>query len=69
MAVRGEPVGLTSDEAMAAEQLREGCDRILNECGKVIVGQQDVLELLLIAPLGSGARASRSACRGWPRRS
>jgi MoxR-like ATPase len=54
MAVRGEPVGLTSDEAMAAEQLREGCDRILNECGKIIVGQQDVLELLLIALLGQG---------------
>lgn len=54
MAVRGEPVGLTSDETMAAEQLRDGCDRILNECGKIIVGQQDVLELLLIALLGQG---------------
>src|SRR6478672_11583633 len=54
MAVRGEPVGLTSDEAMAAEQLRASSDRILAECGKVIVGQQEVLELLLIALLAQG---------------
>ena len=54
MAVGGEPVGLTADEAMAAEQLREASDRILAECGKVIVGQQEVLELLLIALLGQG---------------
>jgi len=54
MAVRGEAVGLTADEAMAAEQLREASDRILTECGKVIVGQQEGLELLLIALLGQG---------------
>jgi MoxR-like ATPase len=54
MAVRAEPVGLTVDEAMAAEQLRDASDRILTECGKVIVGQQEVLELLLIALLGQG---------------
>jgi MoxR-like ATPase len=54
MAVRGEAVGLTADEAMAAEQLRDASDRILTECGKVIVGQQEVLELLLIALLGQG---------------
>ena len=54
MSVRGEPVGLTVDESMAAEQLREASDRILAECAKVIVGQQEVLELLLIALLGQG---------------
>jgi len=54
MAVRGEPVGLSDDEAHAAEQLRAASDRILSECGKAIVGQQDVLELLLIALLGQG---------------
>jgi MoxR-like ATPase len=54
MNVRDEPVVLTADESMAAEQLREASDRIIAECGKVIVGQQEVLELLLIALLGQG---------------
>ena len=54
MAVRAEPVGLGGDEAAAAEHLRAASDRILAECGKVIVGQQDVLEQLLIALLGQG---------------
>jgi len=54
MSVRSEPVGLTEDESTAAEQLRDVSDRVLAECGKVIVGQQEVLELLLIALLGQG---------------
>jgi MoxR-like ATPase len=54
MAVRGEAIPLSADEVAAAEQLRVGSDRILAECGKVIVGQQDVLELLLIALLAQG---------------
>ena len=41
---------------MAAEQLRAASDRILAECGKVIVGQEEVLEQLLIALFGAGAR-------------
>jgi MoxR-like ATPase len=45
---------MTADEVYAAEQLRSASDRILAECAKVIVGQQDVLELLLIALLGRG---------------
>ena len=54
MAVRGEPIGLTTDEAAAAEHLRTASERILTECGKVIVGQQEALELLLIALLAQG---------------
>ena len=54
MASRGEPVGLSSDEAAAAEQLRASSEHILAECGKAIVGQQEVMELLLIALLGQG---------------
>ncbi|HEV3385331.1 MAG TPA: MoxR family ATPase [Gemmata sp.] len=34
--------------------MRETSERILSECAKAIVGQQDVLELLLIALLGQG---------------
>ena len=54
MTIRAEVVGLSSDEAVAADQLRETSERILSECAKAIVGQQDVLELLLIALLGQG---------------
>jgi MoxR-like ATPase len=44
----------TEDELAAAEQLRIATDRILAECGKVIVGQEEVLEDLLIALLAQG---------------
>eukprot|EP01136_Pigoraptor_vietnamica_P045164 Opistho-1_new@1891 len=38
----------------AAEHLRTAADRLLAECGKVIVGQKDVLEQLLVAILSRG---------------
>jgi MoxR-like ATPase len=52
--VRAEPVGLSEDEMHAVDQLRGASERILEECGKVIVGQKDVMELLLIALLSQG---------------
>ena len=42
------------DDSAAAEQLRATCEAIVAECNKVIVGQQDVLEQLLIALLAQG---------------
>ncbi|HJZ58884.1 MAG TPA: MoxR family ATPase [Gemmataceae bacterium] len=52
---RAEPVSdWTADELAAAEHLRTASDRILAECGKVIVGQEEVLEQLLIALLAQG---------------
>ncbi len=54
MTIRAEVVGLSPDEAVAADQLRDSSERILAECAKAIVGQQEVLELLLIALLGQG---------------
>ena len=52
---RAEPAAdWTADELAAAEHLRTASERILAECGKVIVGQTDVLEQLLIALLGRG---------------
>ncbi|MCZ2343245.1 MAG: MoxR family ATPase [Bacteroidales bacterium] len=42
------------DELAAAERLREACQNLLSECGKVIVGQQDVLEQLMLAILARG---------------
>src|SRR5262245_21252541 len=41
------------DEA-AAERLAVGCRRLLAECGKVIVGQKDVLEQLILALVARG---------------
>ncbi|MDY3552910.1 MoxR family ATPase [Gemmata sp. JC717] len=54
MPVRAEPVGLSGDDAHAVDQLRAAAERIGEECGKVIVGQKDVMELLLIAVLAQG---------------
>jgi len=45
----------------AIERLNDGYRRILRELNKVIVGQQQVIEELLIAT------ASWSACRAWRR--
>ena len=42
------------DDARAAAHLRAGCERLIAECGKVIVGQHDVLEQLLLAVLARG---------------
>jgi MoxR-like ATPase len=47
-------VDLEPDDLAAADRLREGAERILAECGKVIVGQNDVLEQLLIALFAQG---------------
>jgi MoxR-like ATPase len=53
--IRAEPMtNWTDDELAAAEYLRTTSDRILAECGKVIVGQQEVLEQLLIALFAQG---------------
>jgi MoxR-like ATPase len=45
---------LTEGDLAAVERLRENARRILAECRKVIVGQQPVLEQLLIALLARG---------------
>jgi len=42
------------DEKQAVEQIREARTRIAGELGKVIVGQQEVVEQLLIAVLAGG---------------
>jgi MoxR-like ATPase len=49
-----EPIILDDDELATAEALRTGCKRLLAECGKVIVGQEQVLEQLLMAVLARG---------------
>ncbi len=54
MPVRAEPVGLGGDDANAVDRLRAASESVLEECGKVIVGQKDVMELLLIALLSQG---------------
>ena len=45
---------MDSDERAMIERLREGSKRILTECQKVIVGQRDVLEQLMIALFAQG---------------
>ena len=48
------PIILGEDEVRTAEQLRATCHKLLDECSKVIVGQQAVLEQLLLAVLSRG---------------
>ena len=48
------PILLEEDVMQPAEQLRKGCQKLLAECGKVIVGQHEVLEQLLLAILARG---------------
>jgi MoxR-like ATPase len=48
------PIILDDDEVQTAEKLRFACQRLLSECGKVIVGQGEVLEQLLLAVLARG---------------
>jgi MoxR-like ATPase len=54
VATEEAPIILDDDELETAEKLRTGCKRLLAECGKVIVGQEEVLEQLLIAILSKG---------------
>ncbi len=48
------PIIFDEDEVQTAEKLRTSCRRLLAECGKVIVGQNEVLEQLLLAVLSRG---------------
>ena len=45
---------LMSEDVAALERLRESCQRIVSECSKIIVGQEQVMEQLLIALLAQG---------------
>jgi MoxR-like ATPase len=47
--VRPEPTNLTADEQTAVEKLQQGYHNMRSELGKVIVGQEQVIEELLIA--------------------
>ncbi len=49
-----EPIFLEDDDIARADALRAACHRLLSECGKVIVGQEEVLEQLLLAVLAKG---------------
>ncbi|QEL19104.1 AAA family ATPase [Limnoglobus roseus] len=42
------------DVMETADRLRVGCRKLLAECGKIIVGQSDVLEQLILAILARG---------------
>ncbi len=51
----------------AVEQLRSAHERIRGELARVIVGQDRVVEELLIA-LFAGGHCILEGCPGWPRR-
>src|SRR5947208_16778598 len=45
--------GREPDEA-AIERLMAGCRRLLGECGKVVIGQTEVLEQIVLALISRG---------------
>ena len=48
------PADTPDADLAAVERLTAGCRRLLAECGKVIVGQKEVLEQVLLAVLARG---------------
>ena len=42
-------------------------ERALFEVKRIIVGQDQLLERILVGPAGQGTRAARRGARGWPR--
>ena len=58
-----------ADTTQALARLRTTHDRMKEELHRVIVGQDEVIDELLMAVLSRAATASWWACPGWPRRS
>src|SRR6516164_5554756 len=54
MSKQPPPVPVTDPDAKTFEQLQAARPRILGELGKAIVGQQDVIDQILIALLAGG---------------
>ena len=48
------PAMTIEEEAQVVDQIREGRDRIKSELAKVIVGQHEVIEQLLISLMAGG---------------
>ena len=55
-------------DLQAVENLKAAHATIKAEMAKVIVGQQQVIDEMLICDLHRGAMRCWWACRGWPRR-
>ena len=64
--VTQEPVG--SDDVALAQRMQQGRDRIVHELRKLIVGQDDVIEQVLIVAVRRRQLPASSACPAWPRR-
>jgi len=62
-----QPSDLAGEELAAVEKLQKAYHDLRTELGKVIVGQEAVIEELLVALFCRG-HALLVGCRGWPRR-
>jgi MoxR-like ATPase len=58
----------TKSDLTAVENLNAAYEKIKAEIGKVIIGQEQVIEQLLISLCCRRGTAFWSASRGWPRR-
>ena len=59
---------LPSDDLQAVQKLNEAYRQITSELSKVIVGQQQVIEELLISLFAFAGIVCSWGCRGWRRR-
>ncbi len=62
-----ETVQMSAEELASVQKLQDAYAALKGELGKVIVGQSEVMEELLIA-LFAGGIVCWWACRGWRRR-
>jgi len=58
---------LSQDDVGAITELREAYDKVRSELAKVIIGQDNVIEQLLICILARG-HGLLMGCRAWPKR-
>jgi hypothetical protein len=65
-AIDGGTVALEPDDIALADRLKHGREQILTELRKVIIGQDDVVELVLLT-LFVGGTPSWWGSRGWRR--
>ncbi len=59
---------LPADDVAAVQRCEQAYNRIRDELSKVIVGQNEVIEQVLVADVRPRPRACWKACRAWPRR-
>ena len=62
------PILEAADDVALADRMKTSRDRMVAELGKVIVGQDEVIEQVLVALFAGGHMPARRRARAWRRR-